>query len=148
MKKSIQKRRYSNVNRKNIIFVSVNHCRKSTTKSNDFSKMTATTTYSFRKTMCFCISWKMHQKMKRFFNVFVTIFKHVLGNVRFDPTKSFIKIMIFSIFFYFFEVFFHGPRAWISLLENDMVRWPWKNISEKSSKVFVSERLTVFSKVS
>ena len=94
-----------------MIFVSVNHSRKSTTKSIDFSKMTATTTYSFRKNMCFCISWKMHQKMKRFSNVFLTIFKHVLGNVRFNPTKSFIKIMIFSIktfLSFFWSVF---PRS-------------------------------------
>ena len=91
-----------------MIFVLVIHGRKSIMKSIDFSKMTPTTTYSFKKNMCFCISWKMHQKMKRFSNVFLTIFKHVLGNVRFNPTKAFIKMMIFfnqNIFVIFFKCF-------------------------------------------
>ena len=94
-----------------MIFVLVIHGRKSIMKSFDFSKMTPTTTYSFKKNMCFCILWKMHQKMKRFSNVFWTIFKHVLGNVRFNPTKAFIKMMIFSIktFLSFFSSVF--PRS-------------------------------------
>ena len=42
-------------------------------------------------------------------------------------------------FCHFFQMFFHGPRAWISFVNNDIVRWPWKNTSEKSQKHFTGK---------